>query len=139
MSKHTIIEGINYGPLAALVGTWKGDKGVDRAPEPEGETRNPYYETIVFEAAGDVTNAEKQTLSIVSYHQVVTRKSHDKVFHDQLGYWLWDPEDNTLVESFIIPRGVAVIAGIIQAPFMFKQANTTGLTHTDLNTLGRVS
>ena len=67
MSEHTIIDGINYGPLAALVGTWEGDKGIDRAPEPEGEERNPYYETIVFEAAGDVTNAEQQILSVVRY------------------------------------------------------------------------
>ena len=52
---HTIIDGIDYGPLAALIGTWKGDKGVDRAPESDGEERNPFYETITFEAAGDVT------------------------------------------------------------------------------------
>jgi hypothetical protein len=157
VSEHTIIEGIDYGPLAVLVGIWKGDKGVDRAPEPDGEERSPYYETIVFEAAGDVTNAEAQTLSIVRYHQVVTRKSNDEVFHDQLGYWLWDPSDNTIVENFIIPRGVAVVAGgtlaapndvsaevefsvaadasspecgIVQAPFMFKQARTTAFTHS---------
>ncbi len=152
-----IIDGIDYGPLAALVGIWKGDKGVDRAPEPDGEERNPYYETITFEAAGDVTNAEQQTLSVVRYHQVVSRKSNDEVFHDQVGYWLWDPADNTIVETFTIPRGVAVVAGgklappiepgqelvfevsadasspefgIAQAPFMFKQAKTTGFTHS---------
>jgi hypothetical protein len=157
VSEHTTIEGIDYGPLAALVGTWKGDKGVDRAPEPDGEERNPYYETIVFEAAGDVTNAEEQTLSIVRYHQVVSRKSNDEVFHDQLGYWLWDPSGNVIVENFIIPRGVAVVAGgtlappksaaeklvfevsaeagspecgIVQAPFMFKQAKTTSFKHS---------
>lgn len=157
MSDLTSIDGINYGPLAALVGTWKGDKGVDRAPEPDGEERNPYYETIVFEAAGDVTNAEQQTLSVVRYHQVVSRKSNDKVFHDQVGYWLWDPADDTIVETFTIPRGVAVVAGgklgqpadlaqelvfqvaayanspefgIAQAAFMFKQAKTTAFTHT---------
>jgi hypothetical protein len=157
MSEQTTIDGINYGPLAALVGTWSGDKGVDRAPEPDGEERNPYYETLIFEAAGDVTNAEQQTLSVVRYHQVVSRKSNDEVFHDQVGYWLWDPADNTIVETFTIPRGVAVVAGgklgepqdlaqelvfevaadagspecgIVQAPFMFKQARTTGFSHT---------
>jgi hypothetical protein len=157
VSKNSIIDGIDYGPLAVLVGSWKGDKGVDVAPEPDGDERNPYYETIVFEAAGDVTNAEQQTLSIVRYHQVVSRKSNDEVFHDQLGYWLWDPADNTIVESFVIPRGVAVIAGgtlapavdvsdelvfsvaadanspecgVVQAPFMFKQAKTTAFTHS---------
>ena len=156
MNDHTSIDGINYGPLAALVGTWEGDKGVDRTPEPDGEERNPYYETIVFEAAGDVTNAEQQILSVVRYHQVVRRKSNDKVFHDQVGYWLWDPADDTIVETFTIPRGVAVVAGgklgqpedvtqelvfevaadakspqfgIVQAPFMFKQAKTTAFTH----------
>jgi hypothetical protein len=162
MGAHTIIDGINYGPLAVLVGTWSGDRGVDRAPEPDGEERNPYYETIVFEAAGDVTNAEQQTLSVVRYHQVVARKSNDEVFHDQVGYWLWDPADDTIVETFTIPRGVAVVAGgklaapadidqelvfkvaadasspqfgIVQAPFMFKQAKTTAFNHT-LTVLG---
>lgn len=157
MSEQTTIDGINYGPLAALVGIWRGDKGVDRAPEPDGEERNPYYETIRFETAGDVTNAEQQTLSVVRYHQVVSRKSNDKVFHDQVGYWLWDPADDTIVETFTIPRGVAVVAGgklgepadlaqelvfevaadanspefgIVQAPFMFKQAKTTAFTHS---------
>ena len=103
MSEHTVIDGINYGPLAALVGTWKGDKGVDVSPEPDGDERNPFYEVIEFEAAGDVTNAEEQTLAVVRYHQVVTRKSNDQVFHDQIGFWLWDSANNGIVETFVIP------------------------------------
>ncbi len=156
MSRDTAINGIDYGPLAALVGEWVGDKGMDVAPEPDGEERSPYYETIVFEAAGDVTNAEQQVLSIVRYHQVVTRKSNDEVFHDQVGYWLWDRSDDTIIECFTIPRGVGVVAGgkaaqradsgaivlevtaragddafgIAQADFMFQQARTTAFTHT---------
>lgn len=157
MSEATTIDGINYGPLAALVGVWEGDKGMDIAPEPDGDEHNPFYERIEFVAAGDVTNAEEQTLSVVRYHQEVRRKSNDKVFHDQVGYWLWDPADDTIVECFTIPRAVAVTAGgklgqpedlsgelvfnvaaragaedfgIIQAPFMSEKARTTGFTHT---------
>jgi len=157
MTDATTIDGIDYGPLAALVGVWSGDRGVDRAPEPDGEENNPYYETITFEAAGDVTNAEEQTLAIVRYHQVVRRKSNDEVFHDQVGYWLWDPADDSIVECFTIPRGVAVVAGgrfvapaspdaelvlqvaaeagaadlgIVQASFMLNRAKTTAFTHT---------
>jgi len=157
MGSATVIEGTDYGPLAVLVGVWQGDKGVDCSPESDGEERNPYYEVISFETAGDVTNAEEQTLSVVRYHQVVSRKSNDEVFHDQVGYWLWDPADNTIVETFTIPRGVAVVAGgtlgspasldeelvfsvtaeagadefgIAQAAFMFRQARTIAFSHT---------
>ena len=49
----TTIDGIDYGPLACLVGTWKGDKGMDVSPEPDGSTEeSPYFETILFEAIG---------------------------------------------------------------------------------------
>lgn len=157
MSKLTTIDGVNYGPLAVLLGVWKGDKGVDKAPEPDGEERNPYYETICFEAAGDVDNAEEQLLAIVRYHLSVSRKSNDEVFHDQVGYWLWDSADNSIVETFTIPRAVAVVAGgilgqpetleqelvfevaaeagslefgIVQAPFMYNKAKTTAFSHT---------
>ena len=27
---------IDYGPLESLMGTWEGDRGVDKSPEPEG-------------------------------------------------------------------------------------------------------
>ncbi len=66
---------VDFGPLAALVGTWTGDNGTDVAPEPDGEETTPYFETITIEEVGDVTNAEKQTLAVLSYHQVVSRKS----------------------------------------------------------------
>ena len=103
---------INYGPLTGLIGTWEGNKGLDVAPESDGtEERNPYYEKITFEAGGSVTNAEKQTSSVVKYHQIVKRKSTNEVFHDEVGYWLWDAEDNIIIRSFTIPRAVAIVAG----------------------------
>lgn len=151
----TTIEGVDYGPLACLVGTWAGTKGMDVAPEPDNDEFNPYYETLSFEAAGDVTNAEQQTLSVVRYHQVVSRRANDKVFHDQVGYWLWDPATDVICQTLTIPipRAVTLLAGgkttvagttttieveakegdlywgIIQSPFMQSKARTTGFSH----------
>ncbi len=146
--------GIDYGPLAVLIGVWEGDRGEDIAPEPDGEEHNPYYETIVFDAVGDVTNAESQTLVALHYRQVVKRKSDDKVFHHETGYWLWDAGNGTIMHSLTIPRAVALLAGgkshkdgnatvfevqakwgdpdwgITQSPFMRDNAKTTAFTHT---------
>ena len=95
---------INYGPLTGLIGSWQGDKGIDLAPEPDGEESHAYYEALTFEAAGDVTNAGKQTLAVLRYHQVVQRKIDDAVFHDETGYWMWDSNTNTIMHSLTIPR-----------------------------------
>ncbi len=150
----SVIDGIDYGPLACLVGTWEGDSGMDVAPEPDGDAHSPYYETIIFEAAGDVDNAETQDLVIVRYHQVVKRKSNDKVFHNESGYYTWEAEAGVVTQSFVIPRGVGVVAGgsaeqtengatikvaaaldsndysIVQAPFMRDNASTQSFTHS---------
>jgi len=145
---------IDYGPLKHLIGTWKGDKGMDIAPEPDGVEESPYYETIIFEEGGNLKNAERQELSIVPYHQVVKRKSDNGVFHDERGYLLWDAGNKTIIQSYTIPRGVAVVAGcefdsnpnadviefevkatengewnIAQSPFMKQNAKTLSYSH----------
>ena len=108
----TIIAGVDFGPLACLIGKWKGDKGLDIAPEPDGsEEQNPFYEEIFFEAVGDVENADTQKLAVVRYHQKVFKKKNDKQFHDQVGYWLWDAANKQVIKSFVVPRGYTVMAG----------------------------
>ncbi len=79
---------IDYGPLKALKGTWKGDKGRDLAPEPDGTETNAYTETIAYTPAGDVDNAERQELVAMHYHQttlvdVYGRKSYEHVLQRQ--------------------------------------------------------
>lgn len=144
---------VNYGPLAAIIGTWQGDSGLDVAPEPNGTEESPYYETLIFEAGGDLQNAKKQRLAIVPYSQIVRRKSNDEVFHHQYGYWLYDAADGTIMQTVAIPRGVCVLAGgkaqtngdtivleveaksgdttfgVLQSPFMEENAKTTAFTH----------
>jgi hypothetical protein len=152
----TDIADVDFGPLAGLVGVWKGDKGIDIAPEPDGSETSPYYETIIFSAVGDVDNAETQNLAVVHYRQIVQRKSNDEVFHDETGYWLWDAGNKLIMHILTIPRGVSVIAGgahsgipnadgstilevdaalddpdwqILQSPFMRDNAQTTKFHH----------
>jgi hypothetical protein len=147
---------LDYGPLKGLIGIWKGEKGLDVAPKSEGTKENPYYETIAYTEVGDVTNAESQVLSVVRYHQVVSHKTTDEVFHDETGYWMWDPSTKIVMHSLVIPRGVCVLAGgtyqaaksaagtveievvaslndenwgIVQSPFMQKNARTTEFRH----------
>jgi hypothetical protein len=144
---------VNYGPLAALIGTWKGDKGTDIAPEPNSSESTPYFETITFEAIGDVTNAGTQTLAVLLSTQIVQRQDNGDVFHHQVGYWSWDATNGAITHSFTIPRGVGIVAcgkvlddddsdpniteievlaeeggfdgGIVQSPFMKNNARTT--------------
>jgi hypothetical protein len=151
-----VSDDIDYGPLSGLVGVWKGDKGMDVAPDPDGAENNPYYETIDYTACGDVSNAESQLLAVVHYRQIVQRKSNDQVFHDETGYWMWDAGSGVIMHALTIPRGVSVLAGgvytgtktpdeqvilevsaavddkdwqIIQSPFMQKNARTTAFHH----------
>ncbi|MDQ6974274.1 MAG: heme-binding beta-barrel domain-containing protein [Mariprofundaceae bacterium] len=146
---------VHYGPLQQLIGIWKGDKGTDIAPEPNGEENNPYFETITFEAMGTVQNANIQTLAVLHYKQIVQRIENGQVFHHQCGYWSWDADTGVLTHSFSIPRGVSVVAcgkvlddealpdatviqvsaedtgfdgGIAQTSLMQKNANTTAFT-----------
>ena len=102
---------IDYGPLTGLIGSWKGDKGMDIAPTPDDVQTSLYYETLSFEAIGDVTNAGTQTLAVLHYQQIVKRKVDDAVFHHETGYWMWDASSATVMNSLTIPRAVAVLAG----------------------------
>jgi hypothetical protein len=158
MPKFTYPE-VDYGPLARLVGVWKGDKGHDHspAPAPENHTDDPYFETITIEDAGALKNGKEQEIAMVRYHQVVSRKSDGGVFHDQVGFWMWEVGTNEVMHSVSIPRGLALVAGgtftgdpsgdgpitftvaakdgdpdygISQSPFLQQKAKTTAFAGT---------
>ena len=140
-AKGTEINDLDFGPIAGLVGTWQGDKGVDVAPGKESPQVAPYFETITVEVVGDVTNAGAQKLAVLSYHQEVFRKSDGKKFHDQIGYWIYDAATKEVHHTISIPRAVTVMASgkaakdgsitvststeIGQSQFMLDNAKTT--------------
>ncbi|MCM2278081.1 MAG: heme-binding beta-barrel domain-containing protein [Oligoflexia bacterium] len=103
------------GPLAALAGVWEGARGNDLAPSDDrGTEENHFRERITFAPMDPVQNHE-QTLHGLRYSTTVWRLGEDKPFHEELGYWLWDPEARTVMRCFTVPRGVACLAGGVVA------------------------
>jgi hypothetical protein len=101
----------NLGPLARLAGTWEGDEGIDLAPGPGlDEMKTPYRERAVFEPMGQIDN-HAQVLWGLRYSTTAYRLGEEDAFHEELGYWLWDPANGQALRCFIVPRGVTVLAG----------------------------
>lgn len=99
------------GPLASLAGIWEGDKGDDLAPSDDrGIENNKYRERITFEQIGPVQNHE-QNLHVLRYSTRAWRLGEENTFHEELGYWSWEPATQEVLRCFLIPRGIALIAG----------------------------
>lgn len=153
-NKNTIINNMDFGPLAALVGTWKSDDtgGVDVAPGQEGSqvgkgahAIEPFYEVMTFEPVADAKNASDQYLVAMYYKQEAFRKSDDGKFHDQRGYLIYDKENNKIYNTYCIPRAVCVVAegdasdkiefklserGIAESSYMTQNDKTTDFSMT---------
>jgi hypothetical protein len=100
-----------FGPLASLVGTWQGSVGEDSAPGSGRDLQTtPFREQIAFTAMNPVGSHE-QILYVLSYTRTAWRLREDDAFHEQFGYWLWDPATKQVMHSFMIPRGLTVLAG----------------------------
>jgi len=98
------------GPLAALAGTWEGDKGIDVSRIHSKETETKYRERVIFEPLGPVTNGP-QVLYGLRYSMTAWRLGEDDAFHEELGYWLWDAGNSQVLRCFMVPRGVLINAG----------------------------
>jgi hypothetical protein len=44
------------------------------------------------------------------YHIHINTPQEDITFHDQVGYWLWEPATGLVMQSVTIPRGQVVLA-----------------------------
>jgi hypothetical protein len=104
----------NLGPLAGLAGTWEG-QGTDTHPVAEGGEDEPYRERMVFEPIDPQPNGP-QLLYGLRYHVHVNKLDEPLTFHDQVGYWLWEPATGALHQTLAIPRAqVAMAMGTAEA------------------------
>src|SRR5437868_10578645 len=101
----------NLGPLRRLAGVWESDQGLDINPKAEGPERRVFREHIRMEPADPQTNGP-QLLYGLRYHIHINTPEEAITFHDQVGYWLWEPATGLVLQTLAIPRGqVAIAAG----------------------------
>lgn len=123
----------NLGPLRAIAGVWRGEKGLDVNPFGAGERRKPYYEQIELQPCDPQSNGP-QLFYGLRYHAFIKTPDEDATYHDQVGYWLWEPATGLLVHTLTIPRGQTVLATGRAAPDAktFEAAATRGATENGI-------
>lgn len=115
----------NLGPLRRLAGVWEGRKGVDVNPKADGPERREFIERIELQPIDPQANGP-QLLYGLRYHTRIIATDEDTTFHDQVGYWLWEPATGLVMQSLAIPRGQVALASGHAAP----DANQLVLTAT---------
>jgi hypothetical protein len=101
----------NLGPLTRLAGVWEGRKGVDVNPKADGPERREFLERIEMQPIDPQPNGP-QLLYGLRYHVHIATEDEDTTFHDQVGYWLYEPATGLIMQTLAIPRGqVALAAG----------------------------
>src|SRR6201996_5462873 len=100
----------NLGPLRRLAGTWQANKGIDINPKAEGPERRTFIEHIRMDPIDPQANGP-QLLYGLRYHIHINTPEEDITFHDQTGYWLWEPATGLIMQTIAIPRGQVVLAG----------------------------
>ncbi|QWD84654.1 FABP family protein [Polynucleobacter asymbioticus] len=99
----------NLGPLARLAGIWEGQRGLDIKPKAEGPKKQVYTERIEMQPIDPQTNGP-QLFYGLRYHLHITKPDQVKTYHDQVGYWLWEPATGAIVHTLTIPRGMITMA-----------------------------
>jgi hypothetical protein len=100
----------HLGPLRRLAGIWEGRKGIDLNPKADGPERREYIERVEMQPIDPQANGP-QLLYGLRYHAHIIATDEDGTFHDQVGYWLWEPATGLVMQSVAIPRGQVVLAG----------------------------
>ena len=114
----------NLGPLAPLAGIWTSADGADvhpvgpgsdvTGPVVDNNEHNVFVERYELQPIDPQTNGP-QLFYGLRYHTHIVKPGEVETFHDQVGYWLWEPAARTVVHSLAIPRGqVALVAGTVE-------------------------
>jgi hypothetical protein len=121
----------NLGPIRPMAGVFEGLRGADEHPVDVGTGRSAFIEHYELCPIDFQTNGP-QIFYGLRYHTNIREVGSPAMFHDQVGYWLWEPLASSVTLTLGIPRGQALIAmGRAEANAMeFELTATAG---TDVN------
>jgi hypothetical protein len=109
----------NLGPLRPLAGIWTSAEGADVHPVGpgseitgtviDGDEHNRFVERYELQPIDRQTNGP-QLFYGLRYHTHIVKPGEVETFHDQVGYWLWEPAARTVLHTLAIPRGQVLLA-----------------------------
>lgn len=99
----------NLGPLRPLAGIWEGTMGADEHPVAGGTGADTFVEHYELQPIDFQTNGP-QLFYGLRYHTHILNPREVATFHDQVGYWLWEPLANIVTLTLGIPRGQVLLA-----------------------------
>jgi hypothetical protein len=99
---------------------WTSDTGADvhpvgpgsdvTGPVVDNDEHNVFVERYELQPIDPQTNGP-QLFYGLRYHTHIVKPGEVETFHDQVGYWLWEPAAHTILHMLAIPRGQVVLAG----------------------------
>jgi hypothetical protein len=99
----------NLGPLRPMAGVWEGVKGQDQHPADVGTEKNVFVEHYELQPIDRQTNGP-QLFDGLRYHTHITKPGEAETFHDQVGYWLYEPAVQAVTLTLGIPRAQVLLA-----------------------------
>ncbi len=99
----------NLGPLRGMAGIWEGARGLDVKPKVEGPKKQAFVERIELQPLDPATNGP-QLFYGLRYFTHIVKPDQVKTYHEQVGYWLWEPATGTVIHTLTIPRGQVAMA-----------------------------
>ena len=99
----------NLGPLRGMAGIWEGTRGLDVHPVAEGSEKQAFVERFELQPIDPQTNGP-QLFYGLRYHTNIVKAGEVNTFHDQVGYWLWEPATGSVLLMLAIPRGQVAMA-----------------------------
>ena len=110
---------VNLGPLRPLAGIWTSADGTDihpvgpgsdtTGPVVDGDEHNEFVEQYELHPIDPQTNGP-QLFYGLRYHTHIVKPGEVETFHDQVGYWLWEPAAHMVLHTLAIPRGQVLLA-----------------------------